>query len=117
MHSEPTLSDWSPAIQTDSYQAMNNEVLDEEVWNWPGLITRLIAIVLLLVIIILMALEEVEMGFLYIAVILIVILLIIVLGTYIDLRIYLCCCCNRIDFVEQRESYLNTAINTATRTV
>ena len=64
----------------------DDEIMDEEVWNWPVLMTRVFCFFLLFLIILCVILEVITPKFLVLAAIICGFLVLVVIATYIDPR-------------------------------
>jgi hypothetical protein len=88
--SNPTDSnvDLERAVTFTGYEEFQDHegILDEEQWNWPVLLTRVLCFFLLFVIIVCVALEEISKRFLVLAAVVGGLLVLVLVATYVDPR-------------------------------
>lgn len=92
------MSDLERAETFTGYNNMrdqDDEIMDEEHWNWPVLLTRIFCFFLLFLIIICVILEVITPRFLVLAAIICGFLILVVVGTYVDPRKWWSIICRR----------------------
>lgn len=112
-----TFSGWEDSElahnKTPQNSGATEDVIDEETWNWPVLMTRVFCFFLLFIIMVMFGLGALDSKFLVVGAIIFVLLSIILINTYVNLvplaRKYICCCCYRVKM--DSESTIRTPLN------
>lgn len=88
-----TSTDLERAVTFTGYNEMEDEeIMDEETWNWPVLLTRIFCFFLVFMILLCVALEWISPRFLVLAAIICGVLLLVLVATYIDPRKWFSIC-------------------------